>query len=145
MIGWPERHIVKYGMSKANASGISEMSTVLPNIAYLVVNSVGRAALDATIKPGVLQPWVDELDRYVQANGKFSQFAAAYLPLSPPPAFWDYKCKKCLKWGPNQGQADRTCLWIQGDISPEGWCSIWVPNTGYKAFTWPQELISGNW
>lgn len=116
------------------------MPKVLPDVIFLVTNSIGRAALNATIQPGLLQPWVEELDRYVQANGRFSQFSVAYLPFSPPPLFWDYKCKKCLKF-----LIPDACAWVEGKIAPSGWCSIWVPPATYKAFTWPSELLRGNW
>lgn len=115
---------------------------VLPDLVWLLSNSIGRAAgaaIDAN-KKAELQAWIDELERYVTANGKFPKFEVAYLPFSPPPVFWDYKCYKCLKWiEPN------ACQWVDGTISRSGWCSIWLPMTGYKAFTWPTELISGNW
>ncbi len=116
------------------------MAQVLPDLVWLVVNSIGRAALDATVKRGTLQPWVDELSQYVQANGKFSKFSVAYLPISPPPLFWDYKCKKCLWF-----QLPNACLVVDGDITPSGWCSIWLPPENYKAFTWPTELLKGDW
>lgn len=116
------------------------MVTVLPDVVSLTVNSIGRAALDATLQPGVLQSWIDELDNYVETNGKFSKTAIAYIPFSPPPLFWDYKCRKCLKFEEPDG-----CAWVDGTISPRGWCAIWVPPDTYKPFTWPSELIKGDW
>jgi len=64
----------------------------------MLAKSIGLAAANATIKPGVLQPWIDEIEQYVAEQGKFSKSAVAYIPLSPPPVFWDYKCRKCLFW-----------------------------------------------
>ena len=113
---------------------------VLPDLLWLLGNSIGRAALNATLKPGVLDPWITEIDRYVQANGQFSHLAVSYLPVSPPPVFWDYKCRKCLKFS-----EPSACLWVGGEIKPAGWCSLWVPPSDYKAFTWPAELLAGNW
>lgn len=119
--------------------------SVLPDLFYLTFKSISSAALDATISPGLLAKWEAALDEQIANAGKFTQFSVFYRDISPPPVFWDYKCFKCKKWGPNQGQPDRTCLWVADDISPEGWCAIWIPNTGYKAFSWPQELVAGNW
>jgi len=110
------------------------------NVLSMLVKSIGLAALDATVSPGVLQPWVNEVEAYVAHNGKFSKFAVLYLPLSPPPVFWDYKCKKCLWW-----QEPNGCKVVEGDISPQGWCAVWVPPKEYKALTWPQELLRGEW
>lgn len=107
---------------------------------YLAVKSIGSAALDATARPGTLQPWIDELEHYVERNGKFSQSAVLYLPFSPPPLFWDYKCKKCLWW-----QDPDACKMVEGKISPRGWCAIWVPPSDYRAFSWPRELLEGRW
>jgi hypothetical protein len=112
---------------------------MLPDVFFLLTNSIGRAALDATARPGLLQPWIDELDSYVTREGKFSKFAVAYLPLSPPPVFWDYKCRKCRSW------TSGTCSLVDGAIRPAGWCAIWTPAPGYRAFTWPQELREGDW
>lgn len=109
------------------------------NQVVMLVNSVGRAALDATAAPGLLQPWIDRIEAQVAQNGRFPQLAAGYLPLSPPPAFWDYKCRKCRWWDSG------TCLVVEGEVRPAGWCAIWLPAPGYKAFTWPRELLQGDW
>lgn len=116
------------------------MPEVIPNPLSLALNSISIAAMDATVKPGSLQPWIDEIEAYISKNGKFSKFSVSYVPLSPPPAFWDYKCKKCLWWQEPDG-----CKVVEGKISPRGWCAIWLPPEEYKAFTWPKELITGNW
>ncbi len=108
------------------------------NPVMMLVNSVGRAALDATIRPGLLSPWIARVEALVARDGKFSHQAAGYLPLSPPPAFWDYKCRKCGWW--NGG----TCAVVAGEIRPGGWCALWTPAPGYKAFTWPRELLQGD-
>jgi hypothetical protein len=116
------------------------MPKVLPDIVFLVVNSIGWAAADATIQPGVLKSWKDELDRYVQSNGKFSKFAVGYLPFSPPPVFWEYVCYKCNAFIP-----PNACNLVDGEIGRHAWCTIWVPPDTYKAFSWPGELVRGNW
>lgn len=123
---------------------------IRPDVAFLLANSVGRAALDATAMPGVLQPWVDKIEEYVQLNGKFSQSSVLYLPFSPPPVFWDYKCKKCHWWQVPQtllpsGTIPGSCKVVEGEISHRGWCAIWAPSKDYKALTWPQELLKGEW
>lgn len=98
------------------------------------------AAANATISPGALQPWVNEIEARVSESGKFSKFTVAYLPLSPPPVFWDYKCKKCRFWI----EPDR-CEVVEGEISPIGWCAIWLPLDNKPAFSWIGELMRGDW
>jgi len=110
------------------------------NVAFLTVKSIGSAALDATIKPGTLQPWVNEIESKVATSGKFSKLSVAYLPFSPPPVFWDYKCRKCRWW-----EVRGACKTVEGEISPQGWCAIWIAPPTYKALTWPQELLRGDW
>lgn len=111
---------------------------ILPDVLYLAAKSIGSAALDATMAPGTLQPWVDEIEARVARDGKFSALAVAYFPLSPPPLFWDYKCRKCRSW-----REPNACAMVEGEISPIGWCAIWVPPPSYKAFSWPGELLEG--
>lgn len=82
----------------------------------------------------------DELDAYVMAHGRLRQGAVGYVPFSPPPVFWDYKCRKCLKFQP-----PASCAWVDGKVAPEGWCAVWIPSADYKPFTWPAELLAGNW
>lgn len=106
----------------------------------MLVKSIGLAGLNATISPGALQPWVDQIQQHVAERGKFPKSAVAYLPLSPPPALWDYKCRKCRFW-----QGSDVCQVVEGKISPRGWCAIWLPPDDYKAFSWPKELLSGDW
>ena len=113
------------------------MDTFLPN---LLIKSITKAAANATISPGALQPWVDEINRRVAEEGKFPKSAVAYIPFSPPPVFWDYKCRKCSFW-----QGPDSCLVVEGEISPGGWCAIWLPPEDYKALSWPKELLSGDW
>ena len=110
------------------------------NAIEMLVKSISLAAANATYSPGVLQPWVDEIESKVSTDGKFSKMSALYLPFSPPPVFWDYKCKKCLWWRDPNG-----CATVEGEISSQGWCAIWVPPKGYKMLTWPKELFGGDW
>ena len=121
---------------------------VLPDVVWLLYNSIARAAVNAKPPPfmtqtdatNIYQAWINELDSYVALNGKFPQFEVMYLPFSPPPFFWEYVCKKCRSYiNPN------ACNLVTGNISPSGWCSIWTPPSTYQAFTWPKELINGDW
>ena len=113
------------------------MNTSIPS---LLITSIGKAAANATISPGTLQPWVDDINRRVAEEGKFPKSAVAYIPFSPPPVFWDYKCRKCRFW-----QGPGSCQVVEGEISPRGWCAIWIPPDSYKPFTWPNELMRGDW
>jgi hypothetical protein len=120
---------------------------VLPDLFWLTYNSIGRAA-GAAIDPNnqpLLQDWITELNNYVALNGKFTKFEVGYLPISPPPLFWDYKCKKCMSYIPAIDTTKPQCNWVNGDIGPGAWCSIWIAPSNYKAFSWPKELISGDW
>ena len=110
------------------------------NVIQMAFKSISLAASNSTYKPGALQPWVDEIEAKVATDGKFTKRSVAYSPISPPPVFWDYKCKKCRWW---MGPA--SCKVVAGTISPRGWCAIWVPPSTYRAFTWPVELIKGEW
>ena len=113
------------------------MDTSLPK---LLVKSISLAARNATISPGVLQPWIDDINRYVTEHGKFSKSQVAYIPFSPPPVFWDYKCKKCrFLIEPN------TCKVVEGKISQGGWCASWLPPEGKPALSWVKELSKGDW
>lgn len=110
------------------------------NAVSMLVSSVSKAAANSTFKPGVLQPWVDKITSRAITEGKFTKLQVGYLPFSPPPVFWDYKCKKCRFWrDPN------ACSVVGGRISPRGWCTIWLPPASYPPFTWPKELLRGNW
>lgn len=142
---WQEFFAVRRREINDIKNEISGIPTILPDLFYLTFKSISSAALDATVKPGELSKWVGAIENKVAGEGQFTQFSVFYRDISPPPVFWDYKCKKCLAWGPNNSQADRSCKWVEGDISPEGWCAIWCPNTGYKKLTWPQELLAGEW
>ena len=113
------------------------MNISLPN---LLVKSITKAAANATISPGTLQPWVDDINRRVAEEGKFSKTQVGYIPFSPPPVFWDYKCQKCRFF-----QSLDSCTVVDGKISPGGWCAIWLPPEDYKALSWPKELLSGDW
>lgn len=142
---WPEFIAVRKREIAELKNEISGTPKVLPDLVFLMSKSIGSAAVDATIAPGTLSKWESAVDQQVAADGKFTQFSVFYRDISPPPFFWDYKCFKCKKWGPNQDQSDRSCLWVAGDISPEGWCAVWIPNAGYKAFSWLRELARGDW
>ena len=108
------------------------------NAIEMLVKSITLAVADATYKPGSLLPWVAEIESEVMAHGKFSKWQVIYVPFSPPPAFWDYKCWKCRFW-----RDPDACSAVEGKISPQGWCVIWLPPTAYQPFTWPKELLEG--
>ena len=106
----------------------------------MLAKSIGLAAANATIQPGVLQPWINEINQHVAEQGKFSKSAVAYIPLSPPPVFWDYKCRKCRFW-----QGPDSCTVVDGKISSGGWCAIWLPPDDKPAFSWINELLGRYW
>jgi hypothetical protein len=133
---------------------------VLPDLFWLAYNSIARAAANAVTPPFVskedaqayYQAWLTELNNYVALNGKFSKFETGYFPFSPPPFMWDYKCRKCRAYIPTQIVHDSLqnatspqCQWVEGNISPSAWCSIWSPPDTYAPFTWINELLGGNW
>lgn len=106
----------------------------------MLAKSVSVAATNATVRPGVLQPWVDEIETHVQENGSFTKSQVLYSPLSPPPVFWDYKCAKCRFYDGAGG-----CRVVDGEIGRNGWCVLWLPPDNKPAFTWPNELLRGDW
>jgi len=110
------------------------------SIPSLLINSISKAAANATVSPGVLQPWVAEINAHVAEKGKFTKSQVAYLPFSPPPVFWDYKCRKCRFW-----QSPDSCTVVDGKISPGAWCAIWLPPEDKPAFSWVRELSRGDW
>lgn len=112
---------------------------LLPDILWLFGNSVGRAALNVTVKPGALKPWVDGLTEYVSHYGKFTKFQAGYIPFPLPPLFWDYKCRRCRFW-----QGNFACSLVDGEILPQGWCAVWCPPDGVKQFSWVGEWMHGD-
>ena len=119
---------------------------LLNDLFYLIYTSISRAALaEITRDPSKVQRWVSEIEAQVSTRGKLTQSEVVYIDISPPPFFWDYKCLKCRWWGPTVGLGDQTCKVVEGVISSQGWCAIWVPPHGYKAFTWPKELLGGKW
>lgn len=113
------------------------MNTFVPS---LLIKSISKAGANATISPGSLREWVDEINTQVVAQGKFSKKQVAYIPFSPPPALWDYKCRKCRFW-----KGSEVCSVVSGNISPRGWCVIWLPPDYSPAFSWVGELARGDW
>ncbi|MGR9087755.1 MAG: high-potential iron-sulfur protein [Gammaproteobacteria bacterium] len=54
-------------------------------------------------------------------SGKISKVQAQYQNQPKD----DQKCGNCMHFiGPN------ACMVVEGDISPEGWCSLWVRKPG---------------
>lgn len=111
-----------------------------PTTPYLLVNSIGRAAADATWSVGKIEEWVKQVEEHVAVNGQYHHFGVLYSPWAPPPVLWDYKCRKCRWW-----QEPRECKVVMGDINGNGWCVLWVPPADYRAGTWPMEFIGGDW
>lgn len=111
-----------------------------PTMPFLLTNSIARAAADAITSNGQLAPWIRQVENHVAEYGKFHKLFVLYIPFSPPPVLWDYKCRKCLWWA-----EPRSCKVVQGDIDGGGWCSLWVPPADYKPMTWPKEFIKGDW
>lgn len=112
------------------------MNPVLPDIVWLLVNSVGRAALGATLVQGLGDRWREGLQAYVDRNGKLTKFEAAYTPVAPPPVFWEYNCGQCFAF---QRGEPSLCRWVSeagfpnpGQIHPQGWCAIWMPLEGAR-------------
>lgn len=105
----------------------------------LLVNSIGRAAI-RPINDRFINSWIANIENRVTTKGKYPKVDVLYSPFSPPPVFWDYKCVKCLWW-----QEPQSCKVVEGDISPRGWCAIWVPPAEYPALSWPEELVRGDW
>ena len=109
---------------------------ISPDAPSILVQSVGRAALDATVGKGTLQPWADALTARVQKDGKFPKLAVLYTPVAPPGLFWEYTCRQCRFWEEPNG-----CKIVNGYIAKGGWCSAWLPPVDYaKPFTWLPKL-----
>ena len=114
-------------------------SPIIPDLLLLLVNSVGRAALGATLVTGLGEKWVAVLEDYVNRNGKFSKFAVAYSPIAPPPVFWEYNCGSCRAFQKEQ----QRCRWVSEEgfpqpqeIHPAAWCAIFMPLEGERPLTW---------
>ena len=114
-------------------------SRVIPDVVWLAANSVGRAALGATLVPGLGEKWRANVQAHVDRNGKFTKFEAFYTPVAPPPVFWEYNCGQCFAFQ----REPRTCLWVSekgipnpGIIHPQGWCAVWMPLDGDKPLSY---------
>lgn len=115
------------------------MTRILPDLFYLLVNSVGRAALGATIAPGLDKEWRESLEDHVAKNGKLTKFEAGYTPIAPPPVFWEYNCGGCIAFE----RETSTCKWVKeegfpnpGIIHPQGWCAVFMPPDGERPLSW---------
>ena len=99
------------------------------NLLEMLTQSVGRAALNATVQPGALEPWLAQVEETVRTSGKFAKLQVAYFTLAPPPFFWNYSCARCRAYIANAQAPEMagTCRWVRGDISPAGWCAVWLP------------------
>ena len=109
----------------------------LPDTLYLLVNSIGLPAADAVgLAPGRGEEWAQALEAYVAQAGKFSKLDIVYVPVQPPPFFWDYNCGRCKYWTEPNG-----CTLVEGWVARGGWCAIYMPPAGVKPFTWPVRVI----
>ena len=109
----------------------------LPDVVYLLTNSIGRAAIQALSKGQQLEEWVTAIERYVAQNRLFTKFEALYVTVSPPPFFWDYSCGKCRWW-----QEPDRCKVVEGQIGRYAWCAIWVPPQGVPPFQWSRDYLT---
>jgi len=119
------------------------------NKAYMLLKSVTTAA-NRNSNPTAFQDWITEVQNEVKANGQFTKSMAGYLPVSPPPFFWDYKCAKCrfayqLSLSLSGFKDDCSCQIVSGDIQHNAWCCLWMPPDAYEAFSWPSQLFEGDW
>lgn len=97
--------------------------------------SVSLAGL-SLVAPRPLESFIEQTTAKVESEGRFKQQEVLYTPFYPPPVVWVYRCITCRIF-----QGDRTCGWIEGDISPNGWCTIWVPKVeGDPPFSWLTRL-----
>jgi hypothetical protein len=116
---------------------------------YMLFKSVSTAA-NRSSNPAAFEAWITELQNQVEANGQFEKSAAGYLPFSPPPFFWDYKCAKCrfayqLSLSLQGFKDNGSCQLVDGDIEHNAWCCLWMPPDDYATFSWPSQLIEGDW
>jgi len=116
---------------------------ILPDALHLIFSSIGRAALGATIFPGLGDQWRDTVQSYVDRNGKWTKFQTIYSPIAPLPAFWEYPCATCWAFE----RETRTCKWVSergfpnpGIIHEQGWCIVWVPLEGDPPFSYVGKL-----
>jgi hypothetical protein len=117
---------------------------------YMLFKSITTAA-KRNSDPTAFQDWITEVQNQVETNGQFTKSAAGYLPISPPPLLFDYKCAKCrFAYQPSGGPLgsftnNGLCQIVAGDIEHNAWCVLWMPEDSVKAFSWPGELIKGDW
>ena len=78
----------------------------------------------------------NDINSRVSSEGKFPKWQVIYMPFSPPPVFWEYRCDKCRWWQP-----EGRCRVVEGEIEPQGWCVIWMPPDGVKPFTWVRKPL----
>jgi hypothetical protein len=116
---------------------------LLPDALALTFNSIVLAAAEATgLAPGAGEEWVQALETHVRFYGPLSKFAVLYVPIQPPPAFWDYSCGRCRFWKePAPGEALGACTLVSGLIARGGWCAIWMPPKGTAPFTWLPRIL----
>ena len=106
---------------------------IIPDVVWLLANSIGRAALGATIIPGLGERWREAVEKQVRLMGKYTKFEVVYSPVDPTPVFWEYNCGNCFAFE----RSPLTCKWVQEKgwpnvdvIHSQGWCVIWLPKVG---------------
>lgn len=132
----PALENIKQALALVNAIARSPLpNRVLPDAIGLLANSVGRAALGATLFQSLGERWRETLQAHVDKNGKWTKFEVVYTPVAPPPVFWEYNCGQCFAFI----REGRTCRWVTeqgfpnpGEIHPQGWCAVWMPLDGEK-------------
>lgn len=112
----------------------SRRPRILPDAPGLLVQSIGREGV-SLINKQAIEPWAQALQDQVARNGKWRQFDVWYVPVSPPPGLYEYACRGCRFYQPENG-----CVLVEGFIAKGGWCVTWVPPAGAKALRWPMAI-----
>ena len=69
--------------------------------------ALGAAAAAAAVSPAAAQQKIGQADAKYQGTPK-----------------GDQRCERCVNFQPPNG-----CKFVQGDVSPSGWCQLFTPKT----------------
>jgi hypothetical protein len=69
--------------------------------------ALGAAAAAAAVSPAAAQQKIGQADAKYQATPK-----------------GDQRCDRCVNFQPPNG-----CKFVQGEVSPSGWCQLFTPKT----------------
>ena len=69
--------------------------------------ALGAAAAAAAVSPAAAQQKIGQADAKYQGTPK-----------------GDQRCDRCVNFQPPNG-----CKFVQGDVSPSGWCQLFTPKT----------------